>query len=67
MGSVGSEKWNGMIGGGGDGFKSSDASGNVFNEVVTGHVAFGRRGLGRSGGTTAGRRGKMGGNRGRGK
>ena len=26
MGSVGSEKWNGMVGGGGDGFKASDAS-----------------------------------------
>ena len=67
MGSVGSEKWNGMVGGGGDGFKASDAGGNVLNEVVTGHVAFGSRGLGGSRGTTVGRRGKKGGNRGRGR
>ena len=67
MSSVGTEKWNGMVGGGGDGFEASDAGGNVFNEVVTGHVAFGSRKLGRSGGTTVGRRGKMRGDRGRGK
>ena len=57
MSSVGTEKWNGMVGGGGDGFEANDAGGNVFNEVVTGHVAFGSRKLGRSGGTTVGRRG----------
>ena len=56
MSSVGTEKLNGMVGGGGDGFKASDAGGNVLNEVVTGHVAFGRRGLGGSRWTMDGRK-----------
>ena len=54
-----------MVGGGGDGFKASDAAGNVLNEVVTGHVAFGSRGLGGPKGTTVGKRGETGGIRGR--
>ena len=57
MSSVGTEKWNGMAGGRGCGFEAGNAGGDVLNEVVAGHVAFRRRGLGRSGGTTVGRRG----------
>ena len=54
-----------MISGGGDSLKTSDAGGNVFNEVVTGHVAFGRRRLGGPRRTNVGTRGERGGSRGR--
>ena len=54
-----------MISGGGDSLKTSDAGGNVFNEVVTGHVAFGRRRLGGPRRTNVGTREERGGSRGR--
>ena len=50
-----------MVGGGGDSLKTSDAGGNVFNEVVVGHIAFRRRGLGGPRRTTVGRKGTRGG------
>ena len=46
MGGVGPEEGNGVVGGGGDSLKTSTASRNVFNEVVIGHIALRRRGLG---------------------
>ena len=63
-----------MVGGGGDSLKTSDASRNVFNEVVIGQIAFRRRGLGgprrtKGGGGMRGKgvSGKGGGSSGRGR
>ena len=64
MGGIGPEKWNGVVSGGGGSFKPSDAGRNVFNEVVIGHIAFRRRGLGGPRRTTVGRKGTRGGEKG---